>query len=919
MTNKFETSYSGMFLDTKLRILLSDLNKELINSNLATKEDVSSLFNKIIKEYYINLHKALFKYKELSKGNNPDITRMNMDNYVIYNDLRILYTSLKNARTLLASNYNTLSGMSLKIKTDIAEASSKLIDYKMQNTNKFAPTFSDSFFNLSKIEADDSKYTKSKSFIDTFNNNVVLPLDGESETLKIKSTRIVEDSIGTSGNNQEISSIARDNLKMAVDNSLDTWFEFEQVGIAELELPTILNLKIEFEEEKIFNLLDINTIQMPNGSYPAILEIKASTDGSVFFDIKSLFLGEIVKDSIGNEIIQLGENASNPNGGNMLYFSPRKIKFLSIKFIEDSSFFIKTSAGIKYRRAIGIRELKAKSQKFKTSGQLITTNFLSNKEISKIALFTNEYLAPNFKNTFDYFVSVDNGQNWEQISPSQNIKDKIPEILNYNIDYLESSKKTDFPIASVKLKCDFKIEEGEETTSVSAGFTKKNKTEFLNLAAGSKVINLDQKPFGSVSLYQTNFGSVGKNTYLRIPNSGLKELNDRFILQLPLHVFPSESLQIDQEELLIDNYSWKRVDDFLSSHDATSLIYHFDYINNIVTFNKDISTLRKGKKPNGDIFIKLKRENVKLIPQAKSTILQPKLPHDGIKENISLYKLAEALTEKSFKLKNFASLHRIGLEEIDHIVIVKDLNNKLQTEKEYINGVIELSTNGDYSIDKKRGIVFTYQALDSIEEVLITIFYKEKTNINFTITDGELVTTDSIKMDNRTFSVAMPSSVYAISLGYTNIQKNSIIFVDFPNTLSLEVPFEKMEILFNEANTSGRYAIDYEKGILYSQNVITGKLSGTLVNTNYFIEYNITYKIPETSYTIITNEKRIDLSDKFVSDFFNTNSSETQTPTLLKVDYTYTETVKESLSELLQYTTPFIMEYKIITTPKESL
>lgn len=919
MASKLETSYSGMFLDTKIRTLLNDLNKELINSNLSTKEDISSLFNKVVKDYYSNLHKALFKYKEVNKGNNPDLTKMNLDNYTIYNDLVILYSSLKNIRNLLASNYNTLSGMSLKIKTDIAEASSKLIDYKIQNTNKLEPLFSDSFFNLSKVESDDSKYTKSKAFIDTFNNNVVLPLDSEAESLKIKTLRIVEDSVGTSGNNQEINSIARDNIKMAIDNSIDTWFEFEQVGVNELQLPTILNLKIEFEEEKIFNLLDISTVQMPNGSYPAILDIKGSMDGSAFFDLKSLFLGEITKDSIGNEIIQLGENPSNPNGGNMLYFSPRKIKFLSIKFIEDSSYFIKTSAGIKYRRAIGIKELKAKSQKFKNEGQLITTNFLSNKEISKISLFTKEYAVPNFKNTFNYFISVDNGQNWDPINPSQKVKDKIPEILNYNIDFLESSKKTDFPVASVKVKCEFKIEEGEEATSITAGFTKQNKTEFTNLSAGTRTISLEQKPFGSVFLYQTNFGSVGRSNYFKIPNSSLKELTDRYIVQLPLQIFPSESIQIDQEELFVDNYQWSRVNTISSSDDPTDLIYEFDYLNNIITFAKTFSGNQAGKKPSGDIFFKLKRENVKLIPQASGALFKTRLPHDGIKENISIYKLSETLSEKGFKLRNLASLHRLGVTEIDHISILQDINNKLQNEKSYINGVVELSGNGDYSIDKKNGIIFTYQALNSTEEVLINVFYKAKTDVTFSIDNGDLLTQEVIKIDNKTFNIDIPSETYAVSLGFSNIQKNTISFIDFPSELTLEVPLENMEVLFNTPNTSGQYAIDYEQGILYSQDKILGKLSGTLSNTNYFAEYNVTYKIPESSYTVIPNEKKIELSDKFVSDFFNTSANETQTPTLLKVSYVYTQEVKESLGELLAYTTPFIMEYKIITALKESL
>jgi hypothetical protein len=919
MASKIDTSYSGMFLDTKLKTVLKDLNKELIDSRFSTKEDVSSLFNKVIRQYYQNLTQSIFHYKTVSSGVDPDINKINEDYFMIFNDLKILYTSLSNTRNLLTSNFNTLSGMIYKVKSDIAEASSNLIDYKLQNTNKFSPTFTDSFFNLSKVENDGSKYTGTKAFIDTFNNNVVLPLDGEAKVGKITKVSIVENSIGTSGNNQEIGSLARDNLKLAVDNSNDTWFEFEQVGSNELEVPTVLNIKLELEEEIFFNLLDVNTIQMPNGSYPAIIDIKGSIDGSSFFDLKPLFLGENSKDSIGNQVIQLGENPDNPNNGNLLYFTPRKVKYLSIKFIEDSSFFIRTSAGIKYRRAIGIRELKAKSQKFKNQGQFISTTFLVNQEVSKISLNVGEYLPPNFKTTFTYFASVDNGLNWTEISPAGRNKNGIANVLNYNIDYLESSIKTDTPVASIKLKSDFLIEEGSETTSVTASYLTKKQTEFNSIAPGSKTITLSLVPFGNVHMYKTNFGSVGKDLQLKLPNGSMKELSDRWILQLPLEVFPVQSIQIDQDSLFIDNYAWSRVDEILSTHSPNELVYEFDYTNNIVTFQKDFSGTKAGKKPSGDIYFKLKRENILFKPGVSGSVIKTNFPHDAIKENISIYSIAEKPSTINYKLRNLASVHRLTVSEIDFIQIITDTNGILNSEKAFINGVVELSTNGDYSIDKKRGILYTYKPLNNLEEVLITATYADRIPLNFEIKDGELITSDDVKKDNKTFDINLAVEQYAVDLGFRNIDERSIVFLEFPAILETEVKFENISAEFNQLGSSGKYAIDYRNGILYVQNKIDGKLKGTLVNSNYYAEYNITYKIPDTAYTLIRDEKKIEFSDKYITDFFNSSSNESQNPSLLKIEYDYTEDVKESLSELFPFTTPFLMEYQIVTTPKEVL
>jgi hypothetical protein len=919
MASKIETSYSGMFLDTKLRTILDDLNKDLINSRLSTKEEVSAIFNKIIKDYKQTLNKSLFTYKPVITGTDPDVIKFNSDNIIIYNDLKIIYQSLKKTRDLLASNYNTLSGMILKVKSDIAESSSNLIDFKIQNTDKFNPSYTDSFFNLFKIESDETKYTKGKAFVDIFNNNLVLPLDKEAEAAKIKKVSIGEDSIGASGNNQEIGGLSRENLKLAFDNSIDTWFEFEQVGASELQSPTVLNIKIEFEQELFFNLLDINTVQMPNGSYPVIMEIKGSVDGANFFDLKSLYLGAKDWDSIGNEIIPLGENPENPNNGNLLYFTPRKLKFLNIKLMEDSSFFIRTSSGIKYRRAIGVKELKAKSQKFKNEGQLITTNFLSNKEISKIALFTDEYLPPNFKTTFNYFISVDNGQNWDPISPTQKIKENIPEILNYNIDFLESSKKTDFPVASVKLKADFLIEEGEESTSVTSSYITKNQTEFVSIAPGSKSISLERVPFGDVHLYRTNYGSVGKDSYYKISLTGLKELNDRFILQLPIEVYKSLSIQVDQEELYIDNYLWSRVDSLNESYLVTDYVYEFDYLNNIVTFNKQILDNRHGKKPAGDIFFKLKRENVALKKIESGTEIITNHRHDAIKENISIYSIDEKQSSLDYKLKNMASVHRVGVQEIDEVIIISDSSNILSLERNFNNGVMELLIPGDYSIDKKHGIIYTFSSLSSTDEVKVKVKYRTKTPVSFEIKDGSLITTQQLKKDNKVFDINITLETYAINLGFKNIEEKTIVFTNFPSSMQTEVPFSEIDTLFNETGTSGRYAIDYKNGILFLQNKINGKLAGTLINSNYFAEYNISYKIPSTEYTLVRAERRIDFSDKNISDFFNLSSNQVLTPNLVKVEYVYTEDVKESLSELFPYTTPFLKEYKIITTPKELL
>jgi hypothetical protein len=80
MTSKLETSYSGMFLDTKLKTVLDNLNKELIK-HWQTGEYIETTYiynenNEIITEIY-SQGKAEYTYYD--DGNIKDIIRYTKD------------------------------------------------------------------------------------------------------------------------------------------------------------------------------------------------------------------------------------------------------------------------------------------------------------------------------------------------------------------------------------------------------------------------------------------------------------------------------------------------------------------------------------------------------------------------------------------------------------------------------------------------------------------------------------------------------------------------------------------------------------------------------------------------------------------------------------------------------------------------
>ena len=915
--------FSEFIAQNKIDLIFTDFNKNFTEDAFLTKEDIAINLNESLNKYHRTLDRAFFLYNQVAAGSLPSLAKMNSDFAEIEKDLSILYKNLKTIRETLGSSFNALAGTSLKLKSNIAEISSLLIDYRIQTKNKNRPTSSDSFLDLSKTESLDKFYTKPKAFLDTYNGNVVLGLNGEAESIKIKNITIADDSVGISGNNQEIGSIARDNLKLAIDGNIDTWFEFEQVNPNQIENHTMLDLVIEFEEAKIFNLLEIVPVFFPSGTYPGILEIRGSIDNSVYFDLKKLYLGDLSYDSYGQEIIQLGENSLNPSLGSLLYFTPKKVKFIHLKITEDTPYFIKTTSGIKRRKAIGIRELNFKAQKFNNESQFITQNFALNNEIAKIGLFTQEYMPNGFESTFDYSISVDDGKTWSAISPSQKIKKDIPEILNYNIDFLPESKKTNFPVTSFRLKADIKISQDTSRLGLGSNFISVKKTEFKNFVPGLKTFPLEEAPHSDVKIKQLGYGSVGHGAWYRIQPNNIKKFDDKTVIQLPLEVFPPSSISPGRESIKIEDSIWTRVVAITPASLPNEEIYEFDYLNNTITFSRNFNQQKdsnntlvfKGKNPGTEIYFRLEREAATIENDGSSLLIKTDFNHSGIKEDIKVYHREASTLNKDFTLRHRSSIHRLNLEEVVSIQKTKDAKNLLMRQCPFINGVIELVNSGDYSFND--GTLYTQRALENDEEVILNLIYHKRDYIDFDIVDENIkIKLTDYKTRKADFNVTLPSSAFVVNLGYTNIEPKSIIMLTTNSAMVTEVPYEKMEESFNNSSIDNPYAIDYRNGIIYFKTKVSGNFAGTLNLQDYYVEYGIAYAVPDSMYSIKKTEKLIDFSDKFISDFFNTTLDKGLAVNLVKVSYSYLQELKESNTELLPYTTPFLMSYEILTTPK---
>lgn len=938
MTNKLETSSGSSLLDNKIRIMLGSLNRDFANLDSITKEGVITSFNEVVQKFYETIGKPLFTYRELRRGKMPNITEMNNSFNAAEQDIRTVYEELTSIRKKITSNFNSLSGFSLKLKSDVAMISSELMDYKIQNTNKSVPTFSDRFSDLSKIEIEDKAYDKEKMFVDVANNRVVLPLAGEAQSMKPKRIQIADNSIGTSGNNQEVGVISRSSLELLADNNMDTWFEFEQVSKEKITTPTTLVLKIELEKEGIFNLLEIAPSAFPTGTYPAIAGLSGSVDGSLFFDLMPFYLGNIETDSNGNRVVQLGATPGNPSDSNMLPFSPKKVKYISIKLIEDSSYFIQSPSGIRNRSAIGIKEIKIKSQKYKQEGQIISTNFVSEKEISKISLETLEVLPSGYDTTLKYFTSIDDGKVWEEIGPSQKTSE-APEVLSYNIDFLKDSKRTETPIHGVKLKGEVLLEKSTSSLALGSTAIEQETTEFQNISSSAPSITLKEPPTGIVNLYEIGYGSVGTGPLYTFSSLDIRENDDRVIAKLPPSVFRKGTIEEGQEQIYAEGFEWKRVDD-ITLFTSSERVYEFDYSNNQATFYKlspessvqvtneadgttsteVISEQRHGAKPVSIAF-RLKREEAQIERREKDCIINTLFEADGIKDNIKAYKVLEEILIKEIRLRNRASVQRLNVEELQSLEVVKDENSRILVQKDFIDGVLELAVEGDYSVDYVSGTLFLFSPIRNEEEVTIKVAHKEKQEISTTLKEGSITIEDEdYQTIEESFSQVIEGQTYVLDLGHRNIERGTLQFSEVPETVETEVPFDTVEESFSNPLISNPYAVDYRRGLLFVKHPTEGLVKGILSRGNYYVEYRVAKKIAQTDYSVDRETSILTFTDAYISgSYVQTQNNENTASGFYRIEYKYAEEIEEPSGEMLQYTTPILKQYKIKTIPKGSL
>ena len=919
MSNKVSSKSVSRLLDNKLAIILNQLKVDLQNNNTAEKEEILMRLTKIINKFYKTLTSPLLRTETFRQGTFADLNDLNERFIEIEQDIQILYKELNSLESFLVSNYNSLSTQATALRGRLRRAASKLGDFRLYAKDNLggALYFTDTFQSTEKIDYNKEKYEQAVASIDIMAGNILLPINSaKSEKYDIAEISIGSGSNGVIGNNQELGALYRGNLKSISDSNADTWFEYEKVSPSSSILPLILELKFKLEKEAVVNVLSFSTTAFATRSYPKITKLEISKDGKTYTDLMDKIDLASFLDKENTKAILLNPSAGKFSGISRVKIPPSKARYIKVVIQQDDSYLIKTSSGIKYRKAIGIRDVDISGEQYYAKGEIVSAPYTAPSEIKKVSLLTKEDNVNNLTN-IKHYVSIDEGQNWHQIQSQTKFSNEVKEVLSFNLEGVDSIV-TSSPSASIRYKAILERENQGNITEMLSEKKEEKQSDFIRIDAGTKTITLTKTPVkDSVKIKNISYGSVGGNQTFLFGSNTLLERDGFLYAHLPLNPFFQNSIKKDHEIIIVDKEPWERVDD-ISIYNPTDTVYEFDYINNIIKFGNNIN----GKKPEKNISLKLKRESV-TISADKPRVVELTYDFDGVKESTSIYQLLDEKEKINHLLPKKAKILRLNQTDVINISIVSDQEDVLLNEKNFINGSSELQQNGDYSIDRVNGIVYTYKETDYRSDLIINYTYYPRKNIeDFKIQDGKIIINEAdFVTTSKSKTINIPSPVKSIEVE-KNIEPKSIKILTLNNLLKTEVLFKgdgsEFDIGLSPADLEGYFTVDYKNGIIYAYSDIQGELKLEYNTSNYYAEYNIAVSVPEDSFKV-NSDNTIDFTDKYILQTFNNSLDNVNIRSLFKVDYNYIIEIEQNPKELEPYITPALKEYSLAILTKDNL
>jgi hypothetical protein len=724
------------------------------NPNFDTLESVVAESIKILSQFYRNLAQPLYTPTLAIADTVPDADEFNNNFQVIKDDLDTIFMEFENMEGVVVGNFNYMTSRLNRLNRKLKSTYSRMGDFILFSDlpSKDAIFFSDSFNNLARVQVHSPLLNAQQCEINQVEGIATLPIDRASQVpINIQEIPVINsNSNGRAGNNEQVGAVFHGLISDILDNNADTWFEYERVVSVDDGVPLVFDFTINLGEAKIINFVRINPNNFGTRTPVEVLNINTSVDGREFVSVKDdiPLAGFITEDE--DNVFLLAPNTSKFAGQGLYTFTPRKAKYLHITLKQSTPYLITTSRNVeKWRYAIGVRDIEIQALPYQTKGEVVSTEFVINDDVSKVVVLSNQ--SPDAASistlaSIQHYVSPDNGQSWYQIRPRSSAgltaqQQEVPEILDFN-GVTPGSIQTDNEVRTLRYKAVMeRFPDAFVDNSPDLAQEIGSNTELHPPPQGTPFsISLENSPLDdTLRLIDPQFGSRGKEDVKYQIATGT---GGKVVILLPFRPLardfekttspPYELVDKAPERVYVDGELWTA--GLSSSSAAVDKKYRLNYEEGRLEFGDD--TIGKAVPQGSTIAMTLGEE--RLFP-TRGTDHIAKLDYTTSNDKgQAQITIVQPATTATAVLKKGALRHQLNPYIVPESVqggSLEDIN-----EQVFQDGSVELTDPDHWSVDYVNGLLYLKTPTDTTLDFTIT--YRYHPHIVLSQDDWEFIDTD---------------------------------------------------------------------------------------------------------------------------------------------------------------------------------
>jgi hypothetical protein len=723
---------------TQLLDLLSQVDNAVQDGTIVAIEQINAAVQAAISKACKDIYAPIFEINKATVGTTPDPDRYNAVFEQLVSDITTVFSELKYTGDIVVANFNRLVDEEKSILARTKKLYNQLQDLELFSSTAASRALyvSDDFIDFDNLDFDERFRENEMCFVDVDQGLVTLPYVAATSAIIVSDVKINDISNGAVGNNQQLDVARHGDINEILDSNPDTWFEYENVHVVATEEPLVLSLTLTLSDEYVINHVRVNPNNFGTSNWVKILSLETSTDDRTYTSIKDNLPVEGFVQIIDEDEFILSPATSKFAGQGIYTFTPRKAKFVRIVLEQRQGYYIDTPDGQRFRYAIGLRDLEVHAIKFQSVGSVVSLPFALSEEISKVSLLAieNPVRASEIA-SIEHYISVDDGANWYQIQVQTGEDPDITKILTFN-DESEGAIETDAAALTVRHKAVLRRNsDGFKSDKSAISEIVTQTAELRQLPAGEPFsVGISERPVvGSVRIVNPIFGSKGWTSPRVYVGTSDGTPGQTFEV--------GTNIREGEEKVYVDSQLWTSVAEFDSEYQYVINYEYGDTGLPLIKFGFDSSVPQRG----AIISIELPAEPV---------VVEDKEPHTMVLENMSdgdvnateVIRYSAKENVYGERMAHGASrhyLHNKNISDVDPVTFKEPAgSNVFDTEKTFIDGVTELTTSGDYTIDYTNGVVYSNDVTPSSAIV----------SINYSYTPIEVIDTENWKFsDQKTF------------------------------------------------------------------------------------------------------------------------------------------------------------------------